>query len=165
MTDTTQQDRGSPERLPCPYCGGAKIKDHHIRDGRTVYCENCTGSVYAFYPDATNGAVKRWNTRAKDTEITRLKAENARLANALKPFAVIGQAIRENATSDQWLEAPLFFAGTEDDPQSMTLTGKAFNDAALAIARATNPDPCAGRRGGMRTKSGRRHRQGRFLIN
>ena len=53
---------------------------------------------------------------------------------ALTPFATIGLAIKRSAKDNRWLETPLFFAGTEDDPQKWTLTGKAFNEAANALA-------------------------------
>lgn len=53
-----------------------------------------------------------------------------RLREALNPFAVIGKAIAENAKSEAWLEHPLFFAGTDEDPQKWTITGRGFDNAA-----------------------------------
>ncbi|MDX9862550.1 MAG: hypothetical protein RBS99_16710 [Rhodospirillales bacterium] len=64
----------------------------------------------------------------------RITLENAQLREALEPFAVIGRAIRAAAPDNRWLERPLFFAGTDDDPQSMTLTGRAFDNAAKAVS-------------------------------
>jgi len=53
----------APFLKPCPFCGGGIIKDGPIRDGRTVYCVSCTGSVYAFSPDAYAKAIDKWNAR------------------------------------------------------------------------------------------------------
>lgn len=55
------------------------------------------------------------------------------LREALEPFAVIGRAIGDATTDSRWLEHPLFFAGTTDDPQKWTLTGRAFDNAAKAL--------------------------------
>jgi len=56
MTDKT-------DLLPCPFCGGEKIVDVYIRDGREVKCTSCGGSVHAFQPDASAQARLKWNTR------------------------------------------------------------------------------------------------------
>ncbi len=49
--------------LDCPFCGGEKIRDGHIRDGRRVYCADCSASVTAFQPNASEHAASLWNCR------------------------------------------------------------------------------------------------------
>lgn len=77
MTDKT-------DLLPCPFCGGEKIVDVYIRDGREMRCTSCGGSVRAFQPDASAQARLKWNTRNVDafveqacevTEVVRKRAE------------------------------------------------------------------------------------------
>lgn len=67
----------------------------------------------------------------------RLLDELERTREALRPFAVIGAAVRASTTDSRWLETPLFHAlfhaGTDADPQSMTLTGRAFDNARTAL--------------------------------
>ncbi len=53
----------SEELKPCPFCGGEKIRDRFIRDGRQVYCADCSASVTAFQPNATESAKSLWNCR------------------------------------------------------------------------------------------------------
>jgi hypothetical protein len=48
---------------PCPFCNGEKIRDGHIRDGRQIYCADCSASVTAFQPDASKHATSLWNCR------------------------------------------------------------------------------------------------------
>ncbi|KQV28144.1 hypothetical protein ASC97_07295 [Rhizobium sp. Root1203] len=48
---------------PCPFCGGEKIRDGYIRDGRRIYCADCSASVTAFQPEASNRAAALWNCR------------------------------------------------------------------------------------------------------
>lgn len=62
-----------------------------------------------------------------------LRAEVERLREALEPFAVIGRAIKAAARDSRWLEQVLFYAGTDTDPSSMSLTGRAFDRAAAAL--------------------------------
>jgi len=52
---------------PCPFCGGEKIRDRFIRDGRQVYCADCSASVTAFQPNATESAKSIWNCRPSET--------------------------------------------------------------------------------------------------
>lgn len=78
-------------------------------------------------------------TADPSAELRRVQAENAALREALEPFAVIGRAIRNSATDKRWLETPLFRAGTAADPNSMTLTGRAFDNAAAAIEALRKP--------------------------
>lgn len=50
--------------LPCPFCGGARVNDHYIRDGRAISCLDCSGSVHAFQPNASQRAAEKWNARS-----------------------------------------------------------------------------------------------------
>ena len=78
------------------------------------------------------------STEAADA-ITTLRAENERLREALKPFAIVGQLFHDTAGATQWREAPLFYCGTKDNPQSHTLTGKAFDNARAALKERVQP--------------------------
>lgn len=48
---------------PCPFCNSDKIRDGYIRDGRRVYCADCSASVTAFQPNASACAANLWNSR------------------------------------------------------------------------------------------------------
>lgn len=66
--------------------------------------------------------------------IEALESRQRVLLEALEPFAIIGQLFHDTAGDTQWREAPLFYCGTKADPQSHTLTGKAFDRARAALA-------------------------------
>ena len=50
---------------PCPFCGGARIRSHYIRDGRSIGCADCGGSLRAYNgpTDITARLVSAWNRR------------------------------------------------------------------------------------------------------
>lgn len=50
--------------LPCPFCGGERINDFHIRDGRAIGCGACGASVHAYSPNALEAATEKWNQRS-----------------------------------------------------------------------------------------------------
>lgn len=56
------------------------------------------------------------------------------IREALEPFAIVAQLLRDRGGDTRWIEAPLFYCGTVEDPQSHTLTGKAFDRARRALA-------------------------------
>lgn len=53
------------EPLPCPFCGGSRIKTHYIRDGRSIGCQDCGASLYRFNgpTDITDRLIAAWNCR------------------------------------------------------------------------------------------------------
>ena len=53
----------------------------------------------------------------------------AEALEALAPFATVGKLFNDSAGDTRWREAPLFYCGTREDPQSHTLTGMAFDRA------------------------------------
>lgn len=61
---------------PCPFCGGSNIsRDLYIRDGRMVKCQGCGASTYDYNPNASTGAIAKWNTRAAATHAPALDRE------------------------------------------------------------------------------------------
>ena len=61
---------------PCPFCGGSNIsRDLYIRDGRMVKCQGCGASTYDYNPNASTGAIAKWNTRAAATRAPALDRE------------------------------------------------------------------------------------------
>lgn len=56
------------ELKPCPFCAGEKIRDGYIRDGRRIYCADCSASVTAFQPNASESAKSLWNCRPASAE-------------------------------------------------------------------------------------------------
>lgn len=84
----------SDELKPCPFCGGEKIRDRFIRDGRQVYCADCSASVTAFQPNATENARSLWNGRTDAAELEQAadviadrNAEISDLRRKLFPYA------------------------------------------------------------------------------
>jgi hypothetical protein len=53
--------------------------------------------------------------------------------DALEPFAVVAEKIKEHSHDNRWLEQPIFYAGDDDDPQKWTITGNGFYQALKAI--------------------------------
>ena len=49
--------------LACPFCGGDRIAEVFVRDGRSVGCTECKAFVTAYQPDASAKARQAWNTR------------------------------------------------------------------------------------------------------
>lgn len=58
------------------------------------------------------------------------------LLAALAPFAHVAERIREAASDERWLDKVLFYMGTDDDPTKWSLTGRAFDKARAASAKA-----------------------------
>ena len=59
-------DTGSPQLLPCPFCGSRNIADDdYIRDGKQVSCRECFASTIAYNPKAREKAIAAWNRRTK----------------------------------------------------------------------------------------------------
>ena len=71
--------------LPCPFCGGGRIKAHHIRDGRSMGCMDCGATVHKFNgpTDITDALMAKWNRRAPSPEVATLRASEARMREAL----------------------------------------------------------------------------------
>jgi Lar family restriction alleviation protein len=61
--------REVPELKPCPFCGGAKVKVGHVRDGRAVFCDDCGAKGPSEYhgragdEPAEHRAADSWNER------------------------------------------------------------------------------------------------------
>lgn len=63
--DAFEMDQRLGETAPkrCPFCGGGRIHDYHIQDGRAVGCRDCGRSIHAYNPNATAEAYLKWNCR------------------------------------------------------------------------------------------------------
>ncbi len=76
----------TPDLLPCPFCGGTADGPHFIRDGRSIACR-CGSRVVAYHGkyNTDEHVTGLWNRRSPDllTEVTRLRAVNAELVEAL----------------------------------------------------------------------------------
>lgn len=62
------------ELKPCPFCGG----EAELMDGSIicfVHCDSCKTTGCTFVSECASQAVAAWNTRATDTELTRLKRQ------------------------------------------------------------------------------------------
>lgn len=98
---------------PCPFCGGeAKYYYYTARD-HNIECEICSNGTCL---QNKAEAVTAWNTRADDDRIEALQAENAKLRDALFPFAEFHQ-----------------LGGSMNDPISMWFRVAPFADAAYAL--------------------------------
>ena len=77
----------SEELKPCPFCGGVRIKAHHIRDGRSLGCMDCGAAVHKFNgpTDITDALMAKWNRRAPSPEVATLRASEARMRESLEP--------------------------------------------------------------------------------
>lgn len=71
------------ELRECPFCGG----EAELMDGGTicfVYCDSCKTTGCTFVSECASQAVAAWNTRATDTELTRLKRQVEVLSRGLR---------------------------------------------------------------------------------
>lgn len=138
MTDTTQQYRGPPALANCPFCGGPArflkraigIKGTMSQDWwHSIQCARCNAAVGYDdnrYRDKAD-ALKAWNTRATDAEITRLKDRVDALTAALEDL--LSHFPAERMFSEKETHGTILFEWSD------------VEKARAAIARATTPDP------------------------
>lgn len=141
MGDMTQPPRDAREAanlLPCPFCGndgkGAIEDALHVAhselewrasyDSYCVQCDKCTATMG--YSDSEDEAITAWNTRPEpDAEIEALRAENARLREALERVLPYTEA-------ERLAEASAVRCGATRDP---------INKAVLFACEALNQEP------------------------
>lgn len=122
-----------------PAVPGAQRHFYLVGNRDANNCEVDIGSIQGgYYSCAANAALIVALVNNAPTIIAALReldaahAREAKLREALEPFAIVGQLFHDTAGDTQWREAPLFYCGTRDNPHSHTLTGKAFDLARAA---------------------------------
>ena len=104
---------------PCPFCGSTDLIVKPWHGGgpakRLIGCCDCEVGPYAT-GEYLDEAITAWNTRADANTIEALQAENAKLRDALFPFAEFHQ-----------------LGGSMNDPISMWFRVAPFADAAYAL--------------------------------
>jgi Lar family restriction alleviation protein len=87
------------KKKPCPFCGGKRLfvsksdcSWHEPAFAYSVGCAgaDCHGHIFALGHDlfkTEKEAVEAWNERDEDDEIKKLRAENAKLKEALQLYS------------------------------------------------------------------------------